>query len=96
MAISTLLVRSYCANIYLGGSTKLADIEIARPTYVVPVMQRAADYLTIDDVDYALDHGFITIQEHADTLDLKGPEDPQYKLDTMWAEVVIEDPTENI
>lgn len=77
MAVSTLLVKSYATNVYLTGSNSLANIQATRPDYVQPVMQRAADAYFIDDIDRALTNGWITAEEHADTLALKGAEDPQ-------------------
>lgn len=77
MAVNTLLVRSYASNVYMTGQNSLANIALTRPEYVEPVKQRAADVYYIDDIDNALTKGWITPSEHADTLALKGPEDPQ-------------------
>jgi hypothetical protein len=79
MAVNTLLVRSYATNVYLVGKNTLDNIQATRPEYVQPVMQYCADNYYIDDVDNALSNGWITSQQHADTLALKGPEDPQYR-----------------
>lgn len=79
MAVNNLLVRSYATNVYLTGRNSLENIGATRPEYVEPVMQYAADTFYIDDVDYALTKGWITPQEHADTLALKEPTDPQYR-----------------
>jgi len=91
MAVNTLLVRSYASNVYLTGTNSLANIAATRPEYVQPVMQYAADVYFIDNVDYALAQGWITPQEHADTLALKGPEDPQYRptLSVAQEEIVL-------
>lgn len=77
MAINTLLVKSYASNIYYTGTNSFANITATRPEYVEPVKQRAADAYYIDDIDRALTHGWITAEEHAETLALKGAEDPQ-------------------
>jgi len=60
------------------GGTTFAYIEATRPEYVEPVKKRAAEQYYIDYIDRALINGWITSEEHADTLALKGPEDPQY------------------
>jgi len=86
MAVNTLLVKSYATNVYLTGTNSLSNIAATRPEYVQPVMQRAADAFYIDDIDYALSQGWITPQEHADTLALKGPEDPQYRPELLVAQ----------
>lgn len=78
MAVNQLLVNSYASNVYLLGKNSLTNIGLTRPEYVEPVKQRAADVYYIDEIDNALMKGWITSQEHADTLALKGPEDPQY------------------
>ena len=75
--VNTLLVNSYATNVYRVGRNTLANIEITRPDYVNPVMQRAADYYYIEQIDSALTNAWITAQEHADTLALKTAEDPQ-------------------
>jgi len=79
MAINSILVKSYATNVYLTGRNSLSNIALTRPEYVAPVMQYAADTYYIDDINYALTQGWITPTEHADTLALKGPEDPQYR-----------------
>lgn len=75
---NTLLVNSYATTVYMTGKNSLSNIALTRPEYVEPVKQRAADYYYIDDIDRALMKGWITPSEYADTLALKGPEDPQY------------------
>lgn len=79
MAVLTLLVKAYAQNVYRTGMNTLANIEATRPLYVAPVMQYAADTYYIDDIDDALTNGWITPIEHADTLALKGLEDPQIR-----------------
>ena len=78
MTVNTLLVRSYASNVYLTGTNSLSNIAATRPDYVEPVKKRAAEYYYIDDIDRSLSRGWITPQEHADTLALKTPDDPQY------------------
>lgn len=77
MTVNTLLVRSYAVNIYLTGKNSFANIGVTRPEYVEPVKQYAADNYYIEHIDDALKSGWITPEEHAETLALKGPEDPQ-------------------
>lgn len=79
MSVNTLLVRSYVLTVYMTGRNSLANIAILRPEYVEPVKQHAADTLYIEDIDAALTNGWVTQEEHADTLALKGPEDPQHR-----------------
>jgi hypothetical protein len=77
MAVNTLLVKSYATNVYRTGMNSLTNIATTRPEYVQPVKQRAADFYYIEEIDEALTKGWITPEEHADTLALKGAEDPQ-------------------
>lgn len=71
----------------MNGTNSFENIEATRPEYVTPnggpVMQYAVDHFYIDDIDYALTKGWINPQQHADTLALKGPEDPQYRVITF-------------
>lgn len=92
MAVNTILVKSYATNVYLIGTNSFANIEATRPDYVEPVKQRAADAFFIDDIDRALANGWIDPQEHADTLALKGMEDPQYRppIEFMATETKVE------
>lgn len=78
MAVNQLLVNAYATNVYGTGKNSLSNIALTRPEYVEPVKQRGADYYYIDEIDNALMNSWITTEEHADTLALKGPEDPQY------------------
>jgi len=77
--INQLLVSSYATNVYKTGRNSFANIEATRPEYVEPVKQKAADIYWIEDIDDSLTKGYITPEEHADTMALKGPEDPQHK-----------------
>lgn len=83
-----LLVNSYASNVYLLGINSLSNIALTRPDYVEPVKQRAADAYYIENIDNALKRGWITEQEHADTMALKGVDDPQYMppISTMSVE----------
>jgi len=83
MSVNQILVNSYALNVYMVGINTLSNIALTRPDYVTPVMQRGADHYYIEDIDDALTKGWITSQEHADTLALKGPEDPQHRPDAM-------------
>lgn len=83
MATNSLLVKSYATNIYLTGSNSFENVEATRPEYVTPnggpVMAYSAKNHYIDDIDNALTMGYINAQQHADTLALKTPTDPQYR-----------------
>lgn len=79
LVVNNILVRSYATNVYLAGRNTLGNIGATRPEYVQPVMLHAAKNYFIEDIDNALTRGWITTQEHADTLALKTPEDPQYR-----------------
>lgn len=80
MAVIGLLVQTYTTNVYLTGRNSLSNILAKQgQEYVDAVEQRAADNYFIDDIDHALAAAWITQQEHAETLALKGPEDPQYR-----------------
>ena len=79
MTVNALLVRSYATNVYLTGKNSFESIEAQRPEYVEPVMQYAADNYYVDDIERAAVNGWITPQRAADTIALKGPEDPQYR-----------------
>lgn len=85
MAVNTLLVKAYGTTVYLTGRNSLANIGATRPEYVQPVMQYASDVYLIDDIDYALTQSWLTPAEHADTLALKTPEDPQYRPESLAA-----------
>lgn len=79
MAVNNLLVKSYATNVYLTGGNTLTNIQNTRPEYVQPVMQYGARNYYIDDIDIALTRGTITPEQHAETLALKTPDDPQYR-----------------
>lgn len=81
MAVNMLLVKSYALNVYMTGMNTLANIDATRPEYVAPVMQYTADNYYIEDIDDALTKGWITPDEHAATLALKGLEDKQHRPD---------------
>jgi len=89
--VNTLLVKSYALNVYRTGRNTLANIATTRPEYVAPVMQYAADTYYIEDIDDALTNAWITEQEHADTLALKGAEDPQHR--PIIESMAVENPT---
>lgn len=91
MSVSMLLVKSYALNVYMNGTTTFEYIQSVRPDYVLPVKQRGADAFYIEDIDDALTKGWITQQEHDDTLALKGPEDPKYRpiIELMATEAPI-------
>ena len=76
MANAPFLVSTYARNVYLTGKTKFAGIPAS---YVADVKGYAAKNFYIDDIDAALENGWITQAEHDETLALKGPTDPQYR-----------------
>lgn len=78
--VNSLLVKSYATNVYLTGRNSLESIEVQRPEYVDPVMQYAAGNYYVDDIERAAVNGWVTPQRAADTIALKGPEDPQYRV----------------
>lgn len=86
MAVNQLLVRSYASNIYLTGGNSFENIENqpSKVEYVTPdggpVMLHAARNYFLNDIDSALVKGWITPQEHVDTIALKRPDDPQYRV----------------
>lgn len=77
--VNALLVQSYATNVYLTGRNTLSNINTTRPDYVEPVKLKAAQAYYIDDIDHALTASYITAEEHADTLALKTPDDPQQR-----------------
>lgn len=90
MAVNMLLVKSYATNVYRTGMNSLANIGATRPEYVAPVMQYASDTYYIEDIDDALTKGWITPEEHAQTLALKDPSDPQNRPEALMADQGIE------
>ena len=86
---NALLVKSYATNVYLTGRNSLANIEATRSEYVDPVMQYAADTFYIENIDDALTKAWITPIEHADTLALKGEEDPHHRPESLMVEEPI-------
>ena len=77
MAVNQLLVKSYAINVYRTGMNSLTNIGINRPEYVEPIKLYAAQTYWIEDIDNALVKSWITPTEHAETLALKVPTDPQ-------------------
>jgi hypothetical protein len=67
MAINNLLVKAYAVNIFKYGNRAFSTI----PTeYVEPVKQYAATNFTLQEIDNALEKGYITEQEYTETLAL--------------------------
>ena len=88
-AILPVRVKSYAKAIYVYNTNRLTTRDGypgVAVGYYTPVQQYAADTYTMDQLDLALASGWITPQEHADTLALKGPEDPQYWTEAMMIE----------
>lgn len=95
MAVNSILVKVYATNIYLAGANSFANIEATRPEYVQPVKKRAAEAYYIDDITRALNNGWITVEEHAETLALKTAEDPQERPPvTLVSDKVVTEVTE--
>ena len=68
MLIYAGLTTAYAKAIYIDGTKKFSEI---RSEYVEPVKQYAAANYTQQQVDSALEKGFITQQEYEDTLAYK-------------------------
>lgn len=65
MAINSLLTKAYAVNIYKYGNRTFETI----PTeYNEPVKQYAGTNLTLQEIDNALEKGYITEKEYTDTL----------------------------
>ena len=62
------LTTAYAKAIYIDGTKKFNEI---RSEYVEPVKQYAATNYTQQQIDLALEKGFITQQEYEDTLAYK-------------------------
>lgn len=93
MPVYSFRTSNYAQRIYLT-QTDPTTLSTIPAEYVQPVKQYAADKYYIDDIDRALTWGRITQEEHAETLSLKGPEDPQYRpIYNMAAPSSEEEPT---
>lgn len=68
MPIYPWLVSSYAMDIYIFGNRTLAQVPEA---YVEPVKQYAAEKFRDDQIQNALDKGWITQQEYDDTMAYK-------------------------
>lgn len=91
MAVSTLLVKTYAQNVFLSGANRLTARDgypgLKGPEYYVPTEQFAATNYFIDDLDHALNVGWINQQEYDETMALKIETDPQYRpVDAAAAE----------
>lgn len=75
MAVSPLKTSSYARSIIYFGTQSFSSIPAE---YIVPCKQYAADKYYIDDIEYALNHNWITQQEFDDIMALKTPESPQH------------------
>lgn len=76
MAVLPFRTSTFARNIYQAGTASFTSIPAE---YVGPVKQYAADKFFVDDIEAAAANGWITEAEKQETLDLKGPEDPQYR-----------------
>ncbi|MDQ0873798.1 ribulose bisphosphate carboxylase small subunit [Paenibacillus sp. V4I3] len=65
MPIYASLTSAYAKAIYLDGTRRFSSI---RPEYVEPTKQYGADNYTIEQIDNALAQGWITTEEHQQTL----------------------------
>lgn len=82
MAILSFRVSSYALNIYMTGNQRFTarDGFTGIPAeYVTYVKAYAARNYYVDDIDRALENGWITAEEHQETLDLKTDADPQFR-----------------
>jgi hypothetical protein len=68
LAIYSFRTNTYARNIYIYGTTNFASIPLE---YHVPVKQRAAELYSEADILNALNQGWITQQEHDETLAYK-------------------------
>lgn len=68
MALYQNLIIAYAKAIYLDGTKKFTEI---RPEYVVPVKQYVAANYSVEQIDNALAQGWITQQEHDQTIAYK-------------------------
>jgi hypothetical protein len=74
MANEPFLVSTYARNIYLIGKERFTARDGCKGIpagYVADVKDFAAKNYFIDDIDHALANGWITAEEHQQTLDLK-------------------------
>ena len=67
MAVINLLTKQYAVCIYIYGTRTFASIPAE---YHTPVKQYAATNYTLAQIDNALAKGYITEQEHAETMEL--------------------------
>lgn len=65
MNIHPLLTKQYAVCVFIYGTRKFNTVE---PNYVEPVKQYAAANYTLDQINNALAKGYITEQEHAETI----------------------------
>lgn len=70
MSVLSFRTSTYARNVYIYGTTKLADIPVE---YYVPVEQYAATNFRLDQIDNALAQGWITQQEYDETLSYRPP-----------------------
>lgn len=65
MAVYSFMTGTYARNIYLYGNRTFSSIPAE---YHEPVKEYAAQTYSLDQIDYALQNGWITEQEYNDTL----------------------------
>jgi hypothetical protein len=89
MAILSFKTSTYARNIFLTGSNRLTarDGCVGVPTtpdnYYTAVIQYAAKTYYIEQIDTALNNGWINEQEHAEVMALKTANDPQHMPETV-------------
>lgn len=60
-----MLVRQYALCVYIFGTRTIPSVA---PDYIEPVKRYAAENYTLDQINNALAKGYITEQEHAETI----------------------------
>ncbi|MHC1683405.1 MAG: hypothetical protein AB6733_12055 [Clostridiaceae bacterium] len=68
MAILSFRVSTYARNVYLYGSTKLADISTSPDDYRTATIMYASVNYTKDQLDNALVKSYITQEEYDETI----------------------------
>ncbi|OXM84617.1 hypothetical protein [Paenibacillus rigui] len=86
MAILSFRVSNYALNINMTGQQRYTgrDNFTGIPAEYAPhVKAYAAKNYYVDDIDRAFANGWLTAEEHQDTLDLKTESDPQFRPSTL-------------
>lgn len=70
MAVLMFKVRTDARNIYLYGTNRLVN---CNAEYVEPIKKYAGETFSVAEIDKALEQGWITTEEHADTMNYTNP-----------------------